>query len=102
MFLIWWYTQGLYTILQRMRRRTNGLVRALHLKKLIHYLFVPMYGYADIWSRLISFPVRLVQLTLLLIYAFFYVVIEVIIVLLWFLFPLVVIINIVYQVSALC
>lgn len=101
MFLIWWYTDGLYTVLQRLRRRTSELVRALHLKKLGQYLFVPMYGYNDIWSRLISFPVRLVQLTVLLTYALLYLAIEVAVFLLWFGIPLVIIVNIVYQLPSL-
>lgn len=101
MFLVWWYTTGLYTILQRLQRRTAELVRALHLKTLVKYLFVPMYGYNDIWSRLISFPVRLVQLSLLLAYAVTFVGLEIILVLAWFLLPLVIVINIVYQIPSL-
>lgn len=101
MFLVWWYTTGLFNVLQRLRRRMAELVRALHLKKLTKYLFVPMYGYNDIWSRLISFPVRLVQLTLLLVYALCYAVVEVLIVAVWFVLPLAIIVNIVYQISSL-
>lgn len=101
MFVVWWYTTGLLNVLQRLRRRTAELVRALHLKTLMKYLFVPMYGYNDIWSRLISFPVRVVQLGLLMVYALLYVIIEVIVVVVWFMLPLLVVVNIVYQVPSL-
>lgn len=101
MFLVWWYTTGLYNVLQRLRRRTAELVRALHLKTLTKYLFVPMYGYNDIWSRLISFPVRVVQLSLLLAYALLYIAVEVMVVVAWFVLPLVVVVNIAYQVPSL-
>jgi hypothetical protein len=101
MFLVWWYTNGLYTVLQRLRRRTALLVRALHLKTLTRYLFVPMYGYNDIWSRLISFPVRLVQLTIIFAYTLVYVAFEVVLVLLWFALPLVIVVNIAYQLPSL-
>lgn len=97
MFLVWWYTHGLFALLQRLQQRLSDLVRALSLKVLVRYLFVPMYGYNDIWSRIISFWVRLVQLILLLTYTLIYLVVEMATLVIWCALPMFVLVNIIYQ-----
>lgn len=101
MFLIWWYTNGLLVLLQRLREHLLDLVRALSLKLLFRYLFVPMYGYYDIWSRVISFGVRLVHFLFLFIYTLLYLAIEILVVVFWCLLPLFVLINLLYQLQVL-
>lgn len=101
MFLIWWYTNGLLALLERLWGHVVDLVRALDLKLLAKYLFVPMYGYRDIGSRVISFFVRIVQLIFRLTYTLIYLVIETVFVLVWCILPIFVLLNIVYQLSAL-
>ncbi len=99
MWLVWWYTDGLYALLLRLRDRLRELVRALNLKILVRYLFVPMYGYYDIWSRIISFWVRLVNFAILFIVTLVYLAYEIIVLVIWCALPVVVLVNIVYQLA---
>ncbi len=97
MLLLWWYGSGLMALLRQVRDHVQQFARSLNLQVLAKYLFVPMYGYNDIWSRLISFGVRCVQLVIVSIGTLFYIVLECILVLLWLAVPPVVLLNLLYQ-----
>lgn len=61
-FPLWWYSTGLkerwHVLLKNVKEANRRLALLLWLKN----IFVPMYGYYDIWSRLISFMMRLILL----------------------------------------
>lgn len=101
MLFIWWYSTGLLTLLRQVRDHIRSYARSLNLQILTRYLFVPMYGYNDIWSRLISFSVRLVQLVVITIATFIYIVFECIVIAAWVGLPVVVVGNIVYQLGGI-
>lgn len=101
MFIVWWYTNGLLALLEELHKHVVELVRVLDLKLLVRYLFVPMYGYRDIASRVISFFVRLVQLAARLLYTVAYLIVQMALVLVWCLAPAFVVLNIIYQVAGL-
>ncbi len=98
MLLVWWYTSGLLALLHQVRDHTRGLAHSLNLDVLTKYLFVPMYGYYDFWSRVISFCVRVVQLVVSLIVTIIYIILELLLILAWMFIPMIVIGNIIYQI----
>jgi len=57
-FPVWWYTTGLKKIVLKAWRALNYRVRSFGLKIWLKNFFVPMYGYHDRASRLISIMMR--------------------------------------------
>lgn len=100
-FLVWWYTTGLTELITRLSNHAHDLARSLHLKTLVKYLFVPMFGYYDIGSRVISFCVRCVQLIVLLIYTILYLLFESVVLVVWVAIPPVIFYNLIYQLIGL-
>ncbi len=98
-FLPWWYYRGTLKIIGLLRYQAKDLVRTLNLKILARFLFTPMYGLNDIVSRLISFPVRVVHFSLLMIIAVAYMTVLILILLLWLIVPVFVLYNILYQIG---
>lgn len=96
-FPVWWYGAGTIKIIRVLSWQAQDIVRSLNLKILAQYLFVPMYGLTDIWSRLISFPVRLVHFSLLTLQATAYIILLLALLAVWLLAPVFVVYNIVYQ-----
>ncbi|HBY73105.1 MAG TPA: hypothetical protein DEG44_00235 [Candidatus Kerfeldbacteria bacterium] len=88
-------------LIHQIRDQIKAFSRSLYLPTLTKYLFVPMYGYNDIWSRLISFSVRLVQLVIILVMTVLYIVGRCILLVVWLCVPIVVVGNIVYQLGGL-
>ena len=97
MLLVWWYTTGLVTLLKQFRDRTSAFAHSMNLDVVSRYLFVPMYGYYDFWSRVISFCVRVVQLFFGGILAVLYIILELVMVICWIALPIIVVGNIIYQ-----
>ena len=97
MVFIWWYSAGLLNLVHQIRDQVKSFSRSLYLPTLTKYLFVPMYGYTDIWSRLISFFVRLVQLVIIIIMTALYIILQCVLLVVWLCAPVVVTGNIVYQ-----
>lgn len=89
-FPIWWYTKGLVffanKVLNLFRAGNENLAPGVWLKN----IFVPMYGQYDWQGRLISFLVRLVQIIFRVIALLVWVLICLVILAVWFVFPLLV------------
>jgi len=100
-FFIWWYTKGVLRLVYHLKHHTDSLVRSLNLKIVAKYLFVPMYGLTDIWSRVISFVLRLVWLIGAIIITIIYLCFGLIALSVWVSVPVVVGYNIIYQWLAL-
>ena len=101
MVFIWWYSTGLINLLRQLRDQVKSFARTLYLPTLTKYLFVPMYGYTDIWSRLISFGVRLVQLVVIVLTTALYIIVKCLWLVVWLSVPVVVVGNIAYQLASL-
>lgn len=96
----WWYGSGrkhvavvLFTQIQQMSAR-------FRLASLGQFLFTPMYGLTDRWSKIISFPVRLVHLLVLAGVTGVYAVILGLVYGVWLLFPLIIVYNIWFHYGA--
>jgi len=61
-FPVWWYGKGLKERWRFLVKNIKEANRRTALVLWLKNLFTPMYGYYDIWSRLISFFMRLVLL----------------------------------------
>lgn len=96
-FPIWWYGKGLVRIAQSIVVQAHELVHTLNLGVLARFLFTPMYGLTDFWSRAISFPVRVVHFLLLSTFALIYIMWLIVLLLGWILLPVFIIYNIGYQ-----
>ncbi|MFH1456837.1 MAG: hypothetical protein ABIF17_01840 [Patescibacteria group bacterium] len=73
-FPIWWYSIGLKERFLVFLRQMKDVERSLALKIWIKNMFVPMYGFYDIWSRIISFFMRVVMLAYKTVAFFFWLV----------------------------
>lgn len=100
-FFIWWYTKGVLRLVHHLKHHADSLVRSLNLKIVAKYLFVPMYGLTDIWSRIISFVLRLIWLIGATIITIIYLGFGLIVLAAWVSLPVVVGYNILYQWLAL-
>lgn len=93
-FPVWWYSQGAKKTLIFCWHKINNLADRLSLRILFKFFFKPMYGDYSASGRIISFFMRLLQLSFLLLalsvgFCFWFGVF-----ILWLIFPLVVIYNI--------
>jgi len=98
-FPVWWYTEGAYKILKRINQETRNFAHNLNLGILFKYLFKPMYGLTDIWSRIISFMVRIVHFCVLGSLALIWILILVIFFLAWLALPVFIVYNILFQLN---
>lgn len=96
-FPVWWYTVGAYKILRRIGKEIKEFAYDLNLKILFKYLFKPMYGMTDIWSRIISFMVRIVQFCILAFVTLIWVIILFSLFIIWLVLPIFVLYNILFQ-----
>lgn len=96
-FPAWWYGTGLVKIARNIVVQAQALIHTLNLPVLARFLFTPMYGLTDIWSRIISFPVRVVHFLVLSTLALAYIAWLIIVLLGWIILPLFIVYNIGYQ-----
>jgi len=61
-FPVWWYGEGLLSVLKWVWRRLRQIDRSLSLVLWLKNMFVPMYGQYNIAGRIISFFMRLIVL----------------------------------------
>ena len=61
-FPVWWYSRGLKIRWLALVKDIKEAGRRTALVLWLKNMFVPMYGYYDVWSRIISFMMRLVLL----------------------------------------
>lgn len=63
-FPLWWYSRGLLRFLKAEWGRLRNLAARLGLGVWTRYLFTPMFGQYDAAGRIISFFVRIFQITM--------------------------------------
>lgn len=61
-FPLWWYSRGLWRAARFCYQSLHDEARVLAIGVWARNLFVPMYGAYDIWGRIISFLMRVVQI----------------------------------------
>jgi hypothetical protein len=98
-FPIWWYTEGAFKILKKISREIKEFAHSLNLGILFKYLFKPMYGLTDVWSRIISFMVRIVHFCILGSLALIWILVLIIFFLAWLALPIFIVYNILYQLN---
>lgn len=96
-FPVWWYTTGFLKVIHSLRTQFGGLVQSLNIKILVRYLLKPMFGQYDIWGRIISFVMRMVQLVFLLVVAAVVVATLTVLAVVWLLLPPFVLYNILFH-----
>jgi len=96
-FPVWWYTAGFLKVVNHLSLQAGVLAKSLNIKILSRYLLKPMFGQYDIWGRIISFIMRIVQFVILIIIASVYTLTMVILAILWLLLPLFIVYNIVFH-----
>lgn len=99
-FPMWWYTSGLLWVLRSIAVSLEDLIQALSLRILLKNLLTPMYGDYTKSGRIISFGVRLVQLSLYGVVTFLWIVLLGVGLFLWIFAPLLVAYSIYYQVGS--
>lgn len=98
-FPVWWYSVGSFRILQKIVKDTKSFAHDLHLGILFKYLFKPMYGLTDFWSRIISFLVRIVQFIILSFTTFIWLSFLFFCFITWLLLPILVLYSILFQLN---
>lgn len=98
-FPVWWYTEGAFRILQKIGSEARNFSHNLNLGILFKYLFKPMYGLTDIWSRIISFMVRIVHFCVLGFLAVVWILVLALFFLFWLIFPAFILYNVLYQLN---
>lgn len=98
-FPVWWYSVGAFRILKKIVKDTKSFAHDLHLGILFKYLFKPMYGLTDFWSRIISFLVRIVQFIILSFTTFIWLSFLFFCFIAWLLLPILVSYSILFQLN---
>jgi len=96
-FPFWWYSRGLLNFIGKNLTFLNYRQKSLGLLVWIKNLFKPMYGQHDWQGRLISFGFRVVFIIFDSVVMVFYVLLSLIAVLFWIIFPFFVLYEILYQ-----
>lgn len=97
-FPLWWYTGGLFKLLNGLKNFITNRAKELTIAVWLKNLFTPMYGQYDWQGRLISFFIRFFQIIFRGIILFIWTVIALAVLLLWLVWPVVVLYEIVYQI----
>lgn len=99
-FPIWWYTAGFLKLLQWTRKYLANRLRANGLLIWVKHIFTPMYGQTDWAGILISFLTRCLQIFFRGIAMLFWLLIVIILIFLWLIMPIIIIHQLVFQISA--
>jgi len=99
-FPIWWYSLGFGRLIKSAGRFWRNQERSLGFLVWVKNIFVPMYGQRDWMGRIISFVVRLVQIIARGIALLFWSLILILILLLWLVFPFLLIVATIFQLIA--
>lgn len=97
-FPIWWYTRGLFNVVNSQINFIKNRQKALALLVWVKNIFKPMYGQNDWQGILISIFIRLIQIIFRSLMLFFWVLIAIFAVLVWIALPIFVIYEIFFQI----
>lgn len=98
-FPFWWYSRGFVYFVKKVFSFLQEEQRVLGFSVWLTNIFVPMYGQQDFAGRIISFLMRLFQVIVRGIVLIFFALLSLAFILAWLALPLVLISNIVYQLS---
>ncbi len=90
-FPIWYYTSGTLKVLRQMGKHLRALAASLNLRILWKFLLQPMYGQTDIWGRIISLVMRVLQFIVLSLLSLIYSLVWLVVLVLWLILPVIII-----------
>lgn len=93
---VWWYTSGIRWIALRLGRSAAGVWTQAGVGIWIRNLLVPMYGQNDIWGRIISFLIRLVNIIARSVWCGIWVLLLLAVFALWVMLPIITVMVFVY------
>jgi len=96
-FPLWWYSRGLFNFLLSVKNFLVNKQKGLALFVWIKNIFKPMFGQYDWQGHLISFFVRLAQIIFRGIFMLCWLILALAAVILWLIFPVLVIYEIIFQ-----
>jgi len=96
-FPLWWYSVGLINFIKSLLSFLNNQQKSLALFVWIKNIFKPMYGQADWQGMLISFFIRIIQIIFRSIVMLAALLIALVLLVLWLIFPPFVIYQIIFQ-----
>lgn len=99
-FPIWWYSVGFVRAAKRAFRFWRAREASLGFSIWLKNIFVPMYGQRDIASRIISFVMRLVQVIFRGIILLFWLILVLIALSLWLVFPVALFLALAFQLAS--
>jgi hypothetical protein len=97
-FPVWWYTIGLFHLLQTLQEFMSNREKELALLVWVKNIFKPMYGEYNWQGWIISFIVRLFQIIVRSVVLLFWFIIVVAVLLLWIILPVAAVLQIIRQV----
>ncbi len=98
-FPLWWYTEGLASLVRWLARALQYRVRGYALSLWIRHFFVPMYGAYDWVGRLISMAMRAAVITARSLVVVIEVLVSFGLVLLWCFAPIVCVVFLIINIS---
>jgi len=98
-FPIWWYSIGLKERFLKFLKQMKDVERRLALKIWLKNMFVPMYGFYDFSSRVVSFFIRVIMLIYKLASFVFWLVFYLILFLIYILLPIFVVYVFLFSLS---
>jgi len=98
-FPIWWYSVGFARFVKGVFRFWRDQDQSLGFSVWAKNIFVPMYGQSDFAGRLISFLIRLIQIIFRGIILLFWLIILLAILVIWLVFPILLLLVIIFQIS---
>jgi len=98
-FPLWWYTKGLFQLLIWLKNFLINREKTVALSVWIKNIFRPMYGQYDWQGKLISFFIRVMQIIARSIGMLIYLIISALIFCFWIILPILVIYQIIFQLT---
>ena len=98
-FPLWWYSRGYLKMIISLRDFIVNRERSLGFFIWTKNLFRPMYGQEDMWGRVISFFVRLIQIIVRGLIMIFWLVFSLSVFIFWTTLPLIIFYGIYLQIT---
>lgn len=96
-FPVWWYTTGALRVLRLIGRELQSFTESFRLRTLFQFLWQPMFGLTDPWSRVISVGVRLGHFFVLSLFTLVYTIMLFALFLVWLLLPAFIVYNVLFH-----
>jgi hypothetical protein len=99
LFPVWWYTQGLVELIQKVVSWWSDSLKSLNLSVWLKNILVPMYGQRDLTGILISIFMRIVQIILRGFWFVCLLIAGAVVIALWIFLPVLILWQIIWQLT---